>query len=46
LGVLYLNKGDKPAALRNFEKYLAIKGDQISREEKERLGALIELCKK
>ena len=46
LGILYLNRGDKSRALQNFEKYVEIKGDKISREEKGRLDALIELCKR
>ena len=45
LGQAYLTEGDKARARRNFERYLEIKKDTITPDERARVLALIEKCK-
>jgi tetratricopeptide (TPR) repeat protein len=45
LGMAYYEKGDKAQALRYFKKYLALKADIISPEEKKKIEDLIHKCK-
>lgn len=45
LGKAYLEKGVKPRALECFRKYLEIKKDRLTPEERETIQALIAKCK-
>jgi arylsulfatase A-like enzyme/Flp pilus assembly protein TadD len=45
LGLAYFNKGDKARALRCFEKYLDLKKDSLTTDEKSRILELIAKCK-
>jgi arylsulfatase A-like enzyme/Flp pilus assembly protein TadD len=44
LGRAYLTKGNKARALENFQRYLEIKGSNLSPEEKNEIEALIQKC--
>lgn len=46
LAFAYLDKGDKKRALEYGQKYLALKGSDISAQERQEVEALIERCKK
>ena len=46
LGVAYLEKGDKIRALEYFEKYLVLKRDTLTLEERRTIEDLIKECKK
>ena len=45
LGKAYLQKGEKRRALDCFQKYLGLKKDKLTRQERETIQALIEKCK-
>jgi len=45
LGLAYLEKGDKPRARKCFQRYLELKADNISPDERDNVLALIEKCK-
>lgn len=45
LGVAYLEKGKKAQALKYLKKYLAIKNDTLTIEERRKIEALIQRCK-
>jgi len=45
LALAHLEKGEKTRALEYCRKYLAIKGERISQQEKAMIQALIEKCK-
>jgi len=45
LGQAYLEKGNRAGALKCFQRYLELKKDRLSREERNRVLALIEKCK-
>jgi len=45
LGVAYLEKGKKAQALKYLKKYLAIKNDTLTFEERRKIEALIQRCK-
>jgi len=46
LALAYLDKGDKSLALKFCERYLEIKGTQITPEEKNEILSIIDKCKK
>ena len=45
LGVAYLEKEDKTQALKYFERYLVLKGDALTPEERREINAFIKKCK-
>jgi len=45
LGVAYLEKGKKAQALKYLKKYLAIKNDTLTIEERRKIEVLIQRCK-
>jgi arylsulfatase A-like enzyme/Tfp pilus assembly protein PilF len=45
LGSAYMQKGKKAQALKHFQRYLDLKKDKISAEERDKVLALIEKCK-
>jgi tetratricopeptide (TPR) repeat protein len=45
LGLAYFNKGDKTRALRCFERYLDLKNDNLTTDEKNRILELIAKCR-
>jgi tetratricopeptide (TPR) repeat protein len=45
LGLTYLEKGDKSRARKCFQRYLELKADNISPDERDNILALIEKCK-
>jgi arylsulfatase A-like enzyme/Tfp pilus assembly protein PilF len=45
LAVAYLEKGDKAKALENCQKYLMVRGKNITLEERREINALIQKCK-
>ncbi|GAI84864.1 unnamed protein product [marine sediment metagenome] len=45
LGVAYLEKGKKAQAIKYLQKYLAIKNDTLTIEERRKIEALIQRCK-
>ncbi len=46
LGMAYLDIGRKAQALKHFENYLSLNKDTISEEERSKIEALIQKCKK
>lgn len=45
LGIAFFNKGEKSQALKYFEKYLELKNNTISPDEKRKIENLIKECK-
>ena len=45
LGVAYFNRGDKAGALRCFERYLDLRKDTLTAEEKNRILELVAKCR-
>ena len=46
LGMAYLAKGDKTTALNHLERFLKLRKDSLSPDERKRVDALITQCKK
>ena len=46
LGKVYLERGNKTRALENFERYLRLRGDSLSTQERREVEALIQKCRK
>ena len=45
LGVAYLEKGNKDQALKYFQRYLVLKGNKISPEDRQKIEDFIKKCK-
>jgi arylsulfatase A-like enzyme/tetratricopeptide (TPR) repeat protein len=45
LAVAYLEKGDKAKALENCQKYLLVRGNRITLEERREINSIIQKCK-
>ncbi len=45
LGVAHLEKGNKTRALKYFERYLVLKEDELTPEERRKINAFIKKCK-
>jgi tetratricopeptide (TPR) repeat protein len=46
LALAYLEKGDKARALEYCRRYIAIKGNNMSAQERQEIESLIQRCKK